>query len=770
MTPDAAKIPPTAQSTLDISARSTLRWLFWITCILIVYGSLYPFDFSPPSRLGWQAFFSPLQIQRSRPDIVSNIVLFIPLGLFAALGFGRQWGRVALFGILGALFAVALQLLQLYLPSRTAALTDAVWNFIGLSLGIAGASFAHKKISPSWSGTRHLAWARFSFLALWLSAELLPFVPTLDWQTLKDGIKPQLVAPRFHFDLVLLHAAGIAAAAEIVVDQTGVTRTRLGIALAAIFIFFAKIFVYGLGLDWSTLLGFGIGVATWLGLSRHAAWFRRNAVFWIVLGAITVATLLSGSDNIRPSRVNWIPFAAMLQGSMLDNVRALAQSAFLIGALLWLGSHRNDREWSIAVALALWLSLLEIVEFFIGGHTADITKPLLAFLLVPAARLMRSHFSGKLEKASPMVDRETISVLPNHSYKRLSIVVVMLVIAMATTFSFILKLPQIPYNVRELFLNNGAFPRLILFSMALLSVGAGSAWLARHLARSRLPIVTLPIATLAAAVTTLILLRISVTSESVLDISGSNNLYWFVINKDIWGTWGRQLFILLGSATPVEFFERPVRFTALLAPLLLGIALIATLFSRRISAYKRVVILLSAIPWLWLSKGIAFDWSSTDNLNELIARNGAFGLGGGAYLYLLLLLVCAQVVAMAGLMRRLRTAWIAPAILIVGVPIGWWLLNLGLEPRVHKYEQVFSGVQFLLGPDRTRLISPNELFARWALVHVGLVCTLSAAYLLMSEFLTRSVPPKQTGRAPESVSDKASAAGATSPSQREPLV
>jgi hypothetical protein len=45
-----------------------------------------------------------------------------------------------------------------------------------------------------------------------------------------------------------------------------------------------------------------------------------------------------------------------------------------------------------------------------------------------------------------------------------------------------------------------------------------------------------------------------------------------------------------------------------------------------------------------------------------------------------------------------------------GIPIGWWLLNLGLILDLHKYEKVYSGVQFLLGPDRTHTLSSSALF------------------------------------------------------------
>ena len=51
--------------------------------------------------------------------------------------------------------------------------------------------------------------------------------------------------------------------------------------------------------------------------------------------------------------------------------------------------------------------------------------------------------------------------------------------------------------------------------------------------------------------------------------------------------------------------------------------------------------------------------------------------------------------------------WWAAAVVstVVAVPVGWVLLNLGLEAHVEQYGAVFSGAQFLLGPDRRNTLA-----------------------------------------------------------------
>jgi hypothetical protein len=50
---------------------------------------------------------------------------------------------------------------------------------------------------------------------------------------------------------------------------------------------------------------------------------------------------------------------------------------------------------------------------------------------------------------------------------------------------------------------------------------------------------------------------------------------------------------------------------------------------------------------------------------------------------------------------------------------------MGLEPNVEKYRFTFSGIQFLLGPDREHLLSNLELFVRWCAVQIGFIIVVA---------------------------------------------
>jgi hypothetical protein len=140
------------------------------------------------------------------------------------------------------------------------------------------------------------------------------------------------------------------------------------------------------------------------------------------------------------------------------------------------------------------------------------------------------------------------------------------------------------------------------------------------------------------------------------------------------------------------------------------------------------------LPWFGICKSVAFDLSSTDNLNELIARDGVWGVGGGGYLYLLVFVVVFSAFSLSVSLVRMSISriTIAAIISLSLVPVGWLLLNEGLVGNVGKYGLNYSGVDFLLGPDRKTLLSSNVLFFRWFIVQLSAVFGLAiSAYLCL---------------------------------------
>jgi glycopeptide antibiotics resistance protein len=119
-----------------------------LTCAslgVIVLMTLWPFDFSfsePVLRSG-----RPLLLvgwgKSSASDVLLNAAMFIPFGVGIAsvlTGWRRLTGLMSVTAVFGVCFAVsyAIEVLQLFMPSRYPALRDTLANSFGGVLGWSG--------------------------------------------------------------------------------------------------------------------------------------------------------------------------------------------------------------------------------------------------------------------------------------------------------------------------------------------------------------------------------------------------------------------------------------------------------------------------------------------------------------------------------------------------------------------------------------------------------------------------------------------------------
>jgi len=699
---------------------------------LIVYGSLFPFDFAMPadfqSRL--LTLLADWRLFSSRGDVLGNILLFVPLGLLCALARTAHPLRAHLLH-LGWATALALgcQVAQIFVPARTAAMSDVIWNLAGQLLGMGMGMGASRYLR---AGTQTHSWALgLGAITAWLAAELVPLVPTLSLSSMRDNLAG-LFDPSFSWSNAATAMAGMLYVGTVLDTLLGPTRTRWCLRMLMACIVVGKVLVLSTGLNAGTCAGLLLGYGGYhLVRTRLGAENLTTAAMVTIWLAITLRALVPFSFASVENEWHWVPFAGLLKGSMLANVQSLVQSLFLYGALLSLVAFNRLHVLSSSIVLAFWVLALEIVQIWIDGRSGDISEPLLVILVGIAIKAAAPLFVKNHPVARSKDDDDRARpAIPSWAWIAVELIGVCIVIAVA--IGLVLSHPRIPYNVSELFLADGSFPARLAFAFAVLWTGLGAALLARAVERFRFPLLVWPLATAGAAIVGLMLMSLGVTQESITDIAGSNNLYWFVTHQDIWGSAARSLFLTLDSPKLIAFFERPVRYTALCGPLFIGLAFTQLWASnpsgRSLTRRRLALIVLSSLPWLWLFKGIAFDWSSTDNLNELIARDGHWGWGGGGYLYLLLLTIAASAAVVANVRAHASAAATAAITLVLAVPVGWWLLNAGLEPNVEKYGKVYSGVQFLLGPDRSTRITAIDLLLRWSLVQ-------TVAILLLAEGL-----------------------------------
>ncbi|MCK6550167.1 VanZ family protein, partial [Myxococcota bacterium] len=200
--------------------RFTSRTLFVSSVLFIVYATTIPWDLTEPPSLD-RVEWAPLwDVERGRlasiPDLVQNVVLFLPFGFFGALGLTRArratvLGGATIVGLLGLALSVIVEALQTMSAERTSSTSDVVTNTAGAVLGaIGGLVWARALDRRVAALVRAILREQPGMLVLLAStaaviaAALGPFLPTLDVSALRAAARALLDDPWGSKDLATL--------------------------------------------------------------------------------------------------------------------------------------------------------------------------------------------------------------------------------------------------------------------------------------------------------------------------------------------------------------------------------------------------------------------------------------------------------------------------------------------------------------------------------------------------------------------------------------
>jgi|GEM_PF-1541039 glycopeptide antibiotics resistance protein len=195
----------------DAKTIRTLKILNITTILFILYNTLLPFkpysSFQEIIRHLDKVEFIPLIVQgRMNPltDLVGNVLLFIPFGFFLVLYFLHQKGKAQalLVVVLGMLFSLSIEVLQIGFRYRTPSTTDIVMNTIGTAFGAIAAKIYFRHLA-----LRVQRFLEFTFenepvtlilvviILVQLFGSLLPFNVTITVSDLKKALAYANIQP-----------------------------------------------------------------------------------------------------------------------------------------------------------------------------------------------------------------------------------------------------------------------------------------------------------------------------------------------------------------------------------------------------------------------------------------------------------------------------------------------------------------------------------------------------------------------------------------------
>lgn len=366
-----------------------LKSVFFVIGLLIIYGSLYPFNFHAAPTGSWAAFFASWRAYTGRGDALSNILLFAPFGYFGVLAYGRKAWLIAA----TLLLAVGVQVLQVYLPGRDANLQDVFWNILGVGLGAGLTLLPWLRFSTAGDVRDRGAHVALLLIGCWLAYRLMPFVPSIDWQLWKDSLKPLLLYPRLS-PMGLLHDAVAWAVVACLWPQVCRYRRGAGLWLLLLVagVFALEVVIVKNSVSANNVLGALLGMGLWtLWLGRgHSG---RLALALLLMLSLLLSGLAPFQWRVVPGDFYWLPFHGFLAGSMMINISVVFEKGFFYGALILLLQQESGR-FRLAVATAFLLTLaIEIGQLFVYRHTAEITDPLLVLLIAMALKAVGGEYS-----------------------------------------------------------------------------------------------------------------------------------------------------------------------------------------------------------------------------------------------------------------------------------------------------------------------------------------------------------------------------------------
>jgi VanZ family protein len=368
--------------SIAVRRHNTLATL--LAVLVILHGSLFPYEFRVPPGSGGPVdalLNSWADHPSSLGDMLANVMLYMPFGLFAALAARHRKVDLCLVTLVGAVLSTSMELLQFYDADRVTSLWDVASNGVGTMLGAsAGLLVATRPSVPLLRSISANPVPSLLLIAM-LGYRLVPYVPVVDlhkyWNALKPLVSGPLPAPVDVFNYFTLWVT----ASELVAEIFGAVPSLLLAPLLVGFVLAAKVAIYASVLTRAELAGAGLAVLlAWPLLHRSPG--RAGTVALLLLVSVVIDRLTPFAFQPEAARpFGWLPFRSFLGGSLLVNTAAFCEKVFRYGSLLWLWQRAGLRPWTAVLLVGSTLLATSLAQTILPGRSAEITDTVLVLFV-----------------------------------------------------------------------------------------------------------------------------------------------------------------------------------------------------------------------------------------------------------------------------------------------------------------------------------------------------------------------------------------------------
>ncbi len=353
-----------------------------LVVVLILHGSLYPYAFRMPPGGGGP--ITALLATWTLPpgglgDLVANILLYAPFGLFAALAIGRP-PRTWAVTLAGLAICTTVELLQFYDMGRVTRASDIYLNTLGTWIGAIVGSAVAAQGRRSWLRIEGTSVAPLLLIVAFLGYRLYPYVPTIDLNKYWHAIKPVFLHPNFDSYATFRFFAIWLTVSYLAKGTIKSRSTSTAIPVFAGLVLAAKVLIVDQSVSLSEILGAALAISVWLLVLRNKRW--GPFIVGCILCAAVIGKRMEPFHFLASHReFSWIPFQGFLQGSLAVNIQSFFEKVFLYGSLVWIASARGTRLWLATVAVAALLFVTSLAEIYLPGRSAEITDTIMVLIL-----------------------------------------------------------------------------------------------------------------------------------------------------------------------------------------------------------------------------------------------------------------------------------------------------------------------------------------------------------------------------------------------------
>ncbi len=364
--------------------------LIWITVIILIgYGSLYPFNFDlnrdlPTDLLAWLGNWEQRTI---RSDLIANILLFMPYGFFGALNIQQNQRRSPLLAALwliisGIAFALLLQLLQFFLPTRVPHAADALVNTVGILLGISMAAYTNSQ------RIRRLIPQKFQFqlipallvLTLWLGWAFFPYIPVFEAKQIGLGIEGVYQSHwqwQLWLKFLLFWLIFYVSFSRVV----GRAYPLSFFLIFSVFILVIKLTMLRTQLGWSELTAVPIALLLQRYISNQSRFLLILvlALFLLFIKFLWPWQWAGSAESINA--IQWVPFKTFLGGSTWYHLSNLLEYSLLLAGIVYALAKWQKSYAKAAVSIFIIILLFSMLQLFVVNKTPDITNLIIVLVL-----------------------------------------------------------------------------------------------------------------------------------------------------------------------------------------------------------------------------------------------------------------------------------------------------------------------------------------------------------------------------------------------------